>query len=246
MDHIDPVADEGELRVQMAALFRLLARLGLHEAVANHCSAVIAGATGAVLINPKWRHFSRIRASDLVRLEFTDGVSLPPTIDPTAWAVHSRIHARLERARVVIHLHPIHATALSSLADPTLLAIDQNSARYFRRIAVDDGFSGMVTETSEGDRLAAALGVQSRLIMRNHGVIVLANNVGEAFDDIYTLERACQVLAVARASGQPLNILPDDIAERTARDWEAITDFSRMHFDEMVAILDADDPSFRE
>lgn len=240
-----PVVDETALREQMAALFRLLARVGLHEAVANHCSAAISGTTNAFLINPKWRHFSRIRASDLVRLELADGASLPPSVDPTAWAVHSRIHARVERARVVIHLHPIHATALSSLADPTLLPIDQNSARYFRRIAVDDGFGGMVNETSEGDRLAAALGVHSRLIMRNHGVVLVANTVGEAFDDIYTLERACQILFLARASGQPLNVLSDDVAERTARDWESITDFSRRHFDEMVDILDAQEPDFR-
>ena len=245
MNPMAPLPSEATLRVQLAALFRLLARLGLHEAVANHCSVAVGDAGDGFLINPKWRHFARVRASDLVRLGPSDGERLPPGIDPTAWAIHSRIHAGLRRARVVIHLHPIHLTALSTLKDPTLLPIDQNSARYFRRIAIDDGFGGMVNQVSEGDRLAAAFGDHSRLIMRNHGVIVLADTVGEAFDDIYTLERACQILAVARASGQPLNILPDEIAERTAQDWESIPDFSRAHFNEMVTILDAEDPGFR-
>ena len=72
----------------------------------------------------------------------------------------------------------------------------------------------------------------------------LAGTVGEAFDDIYTLERACQILVQAYATGQPLKVLPDDVAETTAQDWEQITDFSIAHFEEMKRILDAEDPSY--
>ena len=81
-------------------------------------------------------------------------------------------------------------------------------------------------------------------MMGNHGVLVTANTVGEAFDDIYTLERACQVLVQAYATGQPLKVLPDEIAENTAQDWEQITDFSIAHFEEMKRVLDAEDPSY--
>jgi ribulose-5-phosphate 4-epimerase/fuculose-1-phosphate aldolase len=82
-------------------------------------------------------------------------------------------------------------------------------------------------------------------MMGNHGVMVVAATVGEAFDDIYTLERACQILVQAYATGQALNVLSDEVAEITARDWEGITDFSIAHFEEMKAILDKEDPTYR-
>jgi ribulose-5-phosphate 4-epimerase/fuculose-1-phosphate aldolase len=81
-------------------------------------------------------------------------------------------------------------------------------------------------------------------MMGNHGVLVTANTVGEAFDDIYTLERACQILVQAYSTGQPLKVLPDEVAENTAQGWEQITDFSIAHFEEMKLILAAEDSSY--
>jgi ribulose-5-phosphate 4-epimerase/fuculose-1-phosphate aldolase len=240
-------AGERQLRIDLAAAFRLVARLGLHEAVANHFSAAVSADGRKFLMNPKWRHFSRIRASDLLLLEVGDERAQARTdLDPTAWAIHGQLHARLTHARVVIHLHPPHSTAIACLKKPEIIPIDQNTARYYNRVAVDDGYSGMADEVSEGARLAAALGNKSRMLMGNHGVLVVADTVGEAFDDIYTLERACQILTIARSTGCELNVLAPEVAERTAQDWEGIKDFSQTHFDEMKLILDHEDPSYAD
>ncbi|MBW7969909.1 class II aldolase and adducin N-terminal domain-containing protein [Bradyrhizobium sp. BR 10289] len=238
--------DEQQLRVDLAAAFRSIARLGMHEAVANHFSAAISADGRRFLMNPKWRHFSRIKASDLVLFDLDDerGVEGRPDVDPTAWAIHGQMHRQLPQARVVMHLHPPFATTIASLMDPQIKPIDQNTARYFNRLAIDDRYGGMADSEQEGARLAALLGNKSRLMMGNHGVLVIANTVGEAFDDIYTLERACQILVQAYATGQPLKVLPDAVAESTAQDWEQITDFSIAHFEEMKCILDAEDPSY--
>jgi ribulose-5-phosphate 4-epimerase/fuculose-1-phosphate aldolase len=239
-------SDEQQLRVDLAAAFRIIAKLGMHEAVANHFSAAVSPDGRRFLMNPKWRHFSRIKASDLVLFDLDDGEGVKgrPDVDPTAWAIHGQMHKQLPQARVVMHLHPPFATTISSLADPQIKPIDQNSARYFNRLAIDDSYAGMADSEQEGARLAGLLGNKSRLMMGNHGVLVIANTVGEAFDDIYTLERACQILVQAYATGQPLKILPDDVAESTAQDWEQITDFSIAHFEEMKRILDVEDPSY--
>ncbi|QOZ08080.1 class II aldolase and adducin N-terminal domain-containing protein [Bradyrhizobium sp. CCBAU 51765] len=240
--------EEQQLRVDLAAAFRSIARLGMHEAVANHFSAAISADGRRFLMNPKWRHFSRIRASDLVLFDLDDerGVKGRTDVDPTAWAIHGQMHRQLPQARVVMHLHPPFATTIASLMDPQIKPIDQNTARYFNRLAIDDGYGGMADSEQEGARLAALLGNKSRLMMGNHGVLVIANTVGEAFDDIYTLERACQILVQAYATGQPLRVLPDAVAESTAQDWEQITDFSIAHFEEMKCILDAEDPSYAQ
>ncbi len=247
MDQIARTPDEQQLRIDLAALFRIVAKLGLHEAVANHFSAAVSGDGKKFLLNPKWRHFSRIKASDLLVLDADDAdAKSRPDIDPTAWSIHGQIHRLMPQARVAMHLHPPFTTTIASLKDPEIKPIDQNTARYFNRMAVDTMYGGMADTEAEGVRIAGLLGNRSRLMMGNHGVMVVANTVGEAFDDMYTIERACQILVQAYSTGQPLNVLDDDIAERTARDWEGIADFSIAHFEEMKLILDGEDPSYRD
>jgi ribulose-5-phosphate 4-epimerase/fuculose-1-phosphate aldolase len=246
MNDFASVPNERQLRIDLAASFRIVAKLGIHEAVANHFSAAVSADGRKFLINPKWRHFSRIKASDLVLfdLDADEGVSGRTDVDPTAWAIHGQMHKLLPQARVVMHLHPPFTTTIAALADPQIKPVDQNTARYFNRLAVDESYAGMADSEQEGARLARLLGNKSRLMMGNHGVLIIANTVGEAFDDIYTIERACQILVQAYATGQPLKVLPDDVAEKTAQDWEQITDFSITHFEEMKRILDAEDPSY--
>lgn len=239
--------NETRLRTDLAAAFRCFARLGMHEAVANHFSVAVSDDGRRFLMNPKWMHFSRIRASDLVLLDADDRSSLENgSIDPTAWAIHGQLHQQLPHVRVAMHLHPVHVTTISTLSDPTIPPIEQNTARYFNRVALDTAFSGMADTEDEGARLVSLLKDKSRLLMGNHGVLVTAPTIGEAFDDMYTLERACRILVNAYATGKPLNVLSDEVAEKTARDWEGFRDFSIAHFDEMKRILDVEEPSYRD
>jgi ribulose-5-phosphate 4-epimerase/fuculose-1-phosphate aldolase len=110
-------------------------------------------------------------------------------------------------------------------------------------VAVDELYGGMADTEAEGERLAGLLDGKRRLLMGNHGVMVTAASIGEAFDDIWTLERACQILVTAWSTGQPLRILSDEVAEKTARGWEGITDFSQQHFEEMKQLMIDADPS---
>ncbi|MFT9297983.1 MAG: class II aldolase/adducin family protein, partial [Gluconobacter sp.] len=142
--------------------------------------------------------------------------------------------------------HPVYSTTISTLRDPTILPIDQNTARYFNRVAVDTQYGGMADSDAEGARLASLLKDRTRLMMGNHGVLIVAETVGEAFDDMYTIERACQILVTAYSTGRELSVLSDDVAERTARDWEKIRDFSIRHFEEMKLILDREEPDYAE
>ncbi|WP_239953081.1 class II aldolase and adducin N-terminal domain-containing protein [Pantoea sp. Z09] len=235
---------EEQTRIDLAATFRIIAHLGMHEAVANHFSAAVSPDGKRFLLNPKWKHFSRIRASDLLLLDAGEGACAQrDDVDATAWAIHGQIHQRLPEARVVLHLHPIYTTSVACLAEPRIPPVDQNTARYFNRVAIDTLYGGMADTAEEGARLASLLAGKSRLLMGNHGVMVTGTAIGEAFDDIWTLERACQILVTAWSTGQPLKILSDAVAEKTARAWETIPDFSRQHFEEMKALMIAADPS---
>jgi ribulose-5-phosphate 4-epimerase/fuculose-1-phosphate aldolase len=239
---------EWQLRVDLAAAFRLAAELGWHEAVANHFSLAVTADGRKFLMNPRWRHFSRIKASELLLLDAADRetMSRPDAPDPSAWCIHGHIHGALPHARCILHVHPPHATAIAALADPDIKPIEQNTARYFDRIAIDRGYGGIADNDEEGRRLVRVLGDKRRAMLGNHGVLVVAATVAEAFDDLFYLERACQTLVLAYSTGQKLNVMPAELAERTARGWEDYKEAAFSHFEEMKRILDGRDPSYAD
>ncbi len=132
-------AELWQLRVDLAAAFRLAAEMNWHESVGNHFSLAVSSDGTKFLMNPRWKHFSLIKASDLLFLDSQDPDTMkrPDAPDPSAWCIHGRIHANLPQLRCMLHLHPPHATALAALADPELKPIDQNTARFFNRMAID-------------------------------------------------------------------------------------------------------------
>jgi ribulose-5-phosphate 4-epimerase/fuculose-1-phosphate aldolase len=240
--------DEWQLRVDLAAAFRLAAMYDWHEAVANHLSLAVSADGKKFLMNPRWRHFSRIRASELLLLDSNDPSTMdrPDAPDLTAWSIHGRMHANVPQARCIIHLHPPYATALASLANPEILPIDQNTARFYNRVAMDMEYGGMANTDAEGDRLGGLLGNKQIMMMGNHGVLVCASTVAEAFDLTYYLERACRNLVLAYSTGQKLHVMGPAVAEKTAQEWESDREQFHSHFAEMKAILDEKDPSYAE
>ncbi len=239
---------ESQARIDLAAAFRLAEHFNWHEAVANHFSLAVSTDGKRFLMNPRWRHFSRIKASELMLLDADDKETMkrPDAPDETAWCLHGRIHALLPHARCVLHLHPPYATAMAALANPEIKPIEQNTARFYNRVAYDLGYEGMANSDAEGDRIARLLGNRKTMMLGNHGVLIAAPTVAEAFDEVYYLERACQTLVLAYSTGQKLNVMSDAVAEKTARDWDLYTDSAVVHFEEMKKVLDRKDPSYAE
>ena len=239
-------AGDRQARIDLAAAFRLTARFGWHEAVANHFSLAVDPDGRRILINPRWRHFARIRASDLLLLDVDDPAVMerPDAPDPTAWCIHGALHRLRPEIGCVLHTHMPYATALTSLEDSRVLPIDQNSARFWGRIAQDECYGGFAMASEEGQRIAAALGDKSILFLKNHGVIVTGRSVAEAFDELYYLEKACQQLVIAYSTGRPLRLISDNLAAKVAGDWQDYGEFANAHFDELKALLDAEDASY--
>jgi ribulose-5-phosphate 4-epimerase/fuculose-1-phosphate aldolase len=235
------LADESQLRTDLAAAFRLASANDWHEAVANHFSAATSADGQQFLINPRWQRFEAIRASDLLLVDARDDqvMTRPNAPDPSAWSIHRALHATHPSARVVLHVHPPYSTALACLEDPTIYPIDQNTARYFRRFAIDDNYGGIADDPAEGQRIASVLGTHRTMLLGNHGVLVVAPTVAEAYDDLYYLERACRTLILAYSSGRPLRILPDEIAEKVAHGWDVYDGFAEAHFAGSKRLLDA-------
>jgi len=226
--------DHRELRIDLAAAFRLAVKMDWHESVGNHFSLAVSADGHQFLMNPRWRHFGLIRASDLQLLDSRDPdtMSRDDAPDPTAWCIHGHLHRLAPQARCVLHVHPPYATALATLADPVIKPIDQNTARFFRRLAYDLGFTGMADNEAEGRRLVQALGAHHSMLMGNHGVLVVGRTVAEAFNRLYYFERAAETYVRALQTGRPLRVLPDAVAEKTAQEWEAYPGFAENHLRE--------------
>jgi ribulose-5-phosphate 4-epimerase/fuculose-1-phosphate aldolase len=243
-----PDHDERQLRIDLAAAFRFAADNDWHESVGNHFSVALQAGSPDFLMNPRWMHFSRIRASDLIRLDATASApgNAPGAPDLSAWAIHRNIHLAMPHVGCILHLHPPYATAVATLADPEILPIDQNTARFYERVAIDRGFGGIADDDDEGGRLADALGNHSIMLMGNHGVLVTAPTIAEAFDDLYFLERACKTLLLAYSTGKELKVMSPTLARRVAQDWLDYRDMPFAHFDELKRLLDRRDPSYAD
>jgi len=234
-------------RVELTAAFRWTERLNMHEAVANHFSLAVNEDGTQFLMNPNQVHFSRIKASDLLLIDANDPetLNLPGAPDPTAWGLHGAIHRQCPHHRCVMHVHSIHATVLASLADSTLPPIDQNCATFFNRYVVDDGYGGLAFE-EEGDRCAAQLQDPKKtvMIMGNHGILVMGATVAETFNRMYYFERAAETYIRALQTGQPLRVLSDEIAEKTAREIEDYPSQANRHLAELMAILEEEGSNY--
>ena len=248
MTRHDGVLEETQLRIDLAAAIRLSCRNDWHEGVANHFSAAVSADGRKFLINPRWVHWSRVRASDLVLCDADDPATMdrPDAPDPSAWSIHSALHRKVPQARIALHIHPPYATALAALKDPTIKPIDQVTARFFKCLAYDLNFGGIATEEEEGERIAASVGNHSAVMMANHGVTTFGASDAEAWDALYHLERAAKTLVLAYSTGQPLNVMADELAEETAAEWATYRDAEVAHFEEMKRILDREEPDYKD
>ena len=239
-----PPMDVDAARRDLAAIFRWTARESMHEGIANHFSCAVSDDGQQFLMNPYGVHFSKMKASDLLLL---DARKTPEDygdrVDPSAWWIHGAMHRNNPQARCIVHLHSHYATALSALQDPTLPPVDQTTCRFFNRVAHDTGFDGMGLD-NEAERLSTLLGNKLMVMMGNHGFMTVAETPALAFDLAYFFERGCRTYMTALSTGAPLAILSDDVAEKTARQWEDYDKYVGKHLVAIHEILTEEEPEY--
>ena len=236
-----------ELQKDLAAVFRWTARLNMNEGIANHFSACIPNSND-FYVNGSGMHFSSIKASDMILVKqnmIEEIKKQPELVDPTALNIHGAIHKKVPHARCILHVHSKYATALSTLKNPTLEPIDQNTMRFYNRVAVFNDFGGLGFE-DESEKMASCIGNHNTLLLANHGILTAAPTVAQAFDDLFYFEKACETYITALSTGKELNIANPEIAEKTAQDWENYsTNLGELHLKAIRSILDSEDPAYK-
>ena len=239
-----------EARVHLAAAHRLAVLHELEEGIDNHFTMTVPGRDGQYFILPFGRHWSEARASDLIVFDEAGQVlEGEGTLELSAQCIHAPIH-RITGARVVLHTHQTWATALNMLADNRLVPASQTAAFFHGHVAYDDTYEGTADFIEEGERLARVIGNKHVLFMKNHGVLVTGDTVAQAYRRLYKLERVCRAQILAMSSGQPLEVLSDEVVAQVqsppVNDRHSRSERERLFFEAMMRILDRENPGYAD
>lgn len=206
-------SEEWQLRQDLAACYNLVAHYGWDDMIFTHISARIPGPEHHFLINPYGMMFDEITASSLVKVDL-EGKKVVDTgydINPAGFTIHSAIHEAREDAKVVLHLHTNAGVAVSAQKEG-LLAISQQSLFPLSGLSYHE-YEGVALREDEKARLQHDLGETDFMILRNHGLLTCAENVADAFLNMYILQRACEIQLLAQSGGNELTPVPAGIVD---------------------------------
>jgi ribulose-5-phosphate 4-epimerase/fuculose-1-phosphate aldolase len=211
-------AEEWDTRVDLAACYRLVALYGMTDLVYNHITARVPGSDDHVLINAYGMLYDEITASSLIKIDLAGNTLLQPdhdySVNAAGYVIHSAVHTARHDAACVIHTHTRAGTAVSALADG-LMPLSQTAMRFAGHLAYHD-YEGPAFNRGERERLIADLGGKNAMILRNHGLLVCAPSIPQAFNLIYWLEQACKIQIDILSCGRPLLMPAPDVVESTS------------------------------
>lgn len=204
-------SEEWQVRVDLAAAYRLVAAYGWDDLVFTHISARVPGPEHHFLINPYGMMFEEITASSLVKVDLEGRIVMESDyhINPAGFTIHSAVHAAREDALCVMHLHTDCGIAVSAQKNG-LLPISQQSTFVLASLGYHD-YEGLALNDEEKPRLVSDLGNKTFLILRNHGLLTVGPSVADAFLSMFLLERACRIQILAQSGGNRLIPIPPEI-----------------------------------
>jgi ribulose-5-phosphate 4-epimerase/fuculose-1-phosphate aldolase len=240
-------AEEWAVRVNLAACYRLMAEYGMVEMVANHISARVPGTHNEFLINPYGMLYEEVTASSLIRIDIDGSVLFNATeygVNQAGYVIHSAIHAARHDVDCVIHTHTLAGMAVSAMTCG-ILPIAQSSMR-FGDIAYHD-YEGVALRLDERERLVENLGNREAMVLRNHGLLAVGPSIPECFNNIYRLERACELQVTALSCNMKLQYPPGEVV-RHANDQLGSGTRRRglLEWPALLRKLDRKDPSYAQ
>ena len=239
---------ERDMRVDLAACYRLIAHFGMDDLVYSHITARVPGAGHQYLLNPYGLMYAEITASSLVKVD-ADGNPVEPTPYPVNRpgfvVIHGAVHEARPDVACVLHCHSHAATAVSSMEEG-LLPLTQGAMQFYDRVAYHD-YESMAFDDDQSVRLVADLGENPVMLMRNHGQLTVGYSVAEAFSLAYFLEEACRIQLEVMQSGGRMILMPDAVGKRVAEQYENnVVPPEEREWPALLRLLDRMDPSYRD
>ncbi|MGH8780107.1 class II aldolase/adducin family protein [Paraburkholderia sp.] len=242
-------SDEWTVRCELAALYRLVAHFRMTDLIDTHITARVPGPEHHFLINRYGVLFHEMRASDLVKIDGSGRVVEPDAddsathdarhrVNAAGFTIHSAVHMARPDLHFVVHTHTSAGSAVSAQKQG-LLPISQHALKFYGNLSYHD-YEGIALDLGERERLIADLGANNAMILRNHGLLAGGATVAAAFQEIYFLERACQIQVHALAGGAELTLPPEDVCRLTASQFrgEAADDITQLAWESALRLID--------
>jgi ribulose-5-phosphate 4-epimerase/fuculose-1-phosphate aldolase len=240
--------EEWETRVNLAACYRLMHEFGMTEMIANHISARVPGTHDQFLINPYGMLYEEMTASSMIKIDIDGNILFNATeygINKAGYVIHSAVHAARHDVDCVIHTHTLAGMAVSAMKTG-LLPLAQTAMR-FGDVAYHD-YEGPALNLDERARLVADLGDREAMILRNHGLLTVGPSIAESFNNMFRLERACQLQVTTLSCNAQISLPPAEVVKETQdgfkpgvrRRWGLI------EWPALMRKLDKIDPSYRD
>ena len=207
--------EEWDTRVNLAACYRLMHAFGMVEMIANHISARVPGSQNEFLINPYGMLYEEMTASSMIRIDIDGNVLFNATeygVNQAGYVIHSAIHAGRHDVDCIIHTHTLAGMAVSAMKCG-IMPIAQSSMR-FSDIAYHD-YEGVALRLEEREHLVQNLGNREAMVLRNHGLLTVGPSIPECFNNIYRLERACQLQVTTLSCNTEIRLPPREVIEYT-------------------------------
>lgn len=210
-------AEEWQARVDLAALYRLVALHGWDDMIYTHISARIPGSEHHFLINPYGMFFEEITASSLVKIDLEGNIlqDTPYFINPAGFTIHSAIHDAREDAKFVMHLHSDQGVAVAAQKEG-LLPLSQHALIVLPRLAYHD-YEGIALNLDERERLVADIGDKTLMLLRNHGTLSVGETAADCWTGMYYLERACKQQVMALSAGRENVLIAPEAAQKEVK-----------------------------
>ena len=239
-------SEEWEVRVNLAACYRLMSEFDMVEMVANHISARVPGTENEFLINPYGMLYEEMTASSMIRIDIEGNELFNATdygVNKAGYVIHSAIHKARHDVDCVIHTHTLAGMAVSAMKSG-ILPLAQSAMRFVD-IAYHD-YEGPAIREDERERLVQNLGDREAMVLRNHGLLTVAPSIPEAFNNIYRLERTCQLQVMALSCNTELQLPPQEVVNYTNKMLMpgVRRRFGKMEWPSLLRKLDRVDPSY--
>ena len=239
--------EEWDTRVNLAACYRLMAEFGMVEMIANHISARVPETDNEFLINPYGMLYEEMTASCMIRIDIDGKVLFNPTeydVNEAGYVIHSAIHAARHDVDCIIHTHTLAGMAVSAMKCG-VLPIAQSSMR-FSDIAYHD-YEGVALRLDERERLVQNLGNREAMVLRNHGLLTVAPSIPECFNNMYRLERACQLQVTTLSCNTELQFPPEEVVKYSNEQMRSGNRrrYGLLEWPTLLRKLDRADPSYK-
>ncbi len=209
---------EWEARVDLAAVYRLVALYGWDDVIYNHSSMRVPGEPRNFLMKRHELLYTEVTASNLVKVSMDEDLDEKSGVNRPGFTLHGGVLQARADVNCAIHVHTATGMAIAGLKSG-LRMVSQQAIRFYKRTGCH-AYEGITEDFSERARINKDLGQNRAMVMHNHGLLTVGKSAREAFVLMHHLLEAAEIQLMLEATGSELIEIPPEVCEKTAKQYE--------------------------